>query len=155
MSSRHRGILRRDFIARCTGGASALAACSISSCTRPEPVPQPGAPKPGSAMRFGLVTYQWGRDWDLPTLIENCEKTRVLGVELRTTQGPIVLSISRIKNDLVKKPIGLDWDREMEPTIQPLRWIEITYGTVMLGLAALFAWSALDRFSRKPRAVER
>ena len=39
---------------------------------------------PGSGMKFGLVTYLWGRDWDLPTLIANCEKTRVLGVELRT-----------------------------------------------------------------------
>lgn len=37
----------------------------------------------GSRMRFGLVTYQWGRNWDLPTLIANCEKSRVLGVELR------------------------------------------------------------------------
>ena len=39
---------------------------------------------PGSKMKFGLVTYLWGRDWDLPTLIANCEKSRVLGVELRT-----------------------------------------------------------------------
>ncbi len=39
---------------------------------------------PGSKMKFGLVTYLWGRDWDLPTLIANCEKTKVLGVELRT-----------------------------------------------------------------------
>jgi len=36
------------------------------------------------AIKFGLVTYQWGRDWDLPTLISNCEKTGLLGVELRT-----------------------------------------------------------------------
>ena len=40
--------------------------------------------KPGSKMKLGLVTYQWGKDWDLPTLIANCEKTKVLGVELRT-----------------------------------------------------------------------
>ena len=39
---------------------------------------------PGSKMKFGLVTYLWGKDWDLPSLIANCEKTRVLGVELRT-----------------------------------------------------------------------
>ena len=38
-----------------------------------------------SKMRFGLVTYQWGNDWDLPTLLANCEKTGTLGVELRTT----------------------------------------------------------------------
>jgi sugar phosphate isomerase/epimerase len=30
------------------------------------------------------VTYLWGKDWDLPTLIRNCETTKVLGVELRT-----------------------------------------------------------------------
>ena len=37
-----------------------------------------------SKMKFGLVTYQWGKDWDLPTLIANCEKSGLLGVELRT-----------------------------------------------------------------------
>lgn len=37
-----------------------------------------------SGMKLGLVTYQWGKDWDLPTLIANCEKTGFLGVELRT-----------------------------------------------------------------------
>ena len=35
-------------------------------------------------MKFGLVTYLWGQYWDLPTVIANCEKTGVLGVELRT-----------------------------------------------------------------------
>lgn len=39
----------------------------------------------GGEIQFGLVTYQWAKDWDLPTLIANCEKTNVLGVELRTT----------------------------------------------------------------------
>lgn len=37
-----------------------------------------------SKMKLGLVTYQWGKDWDLPSLIANCEKTGILGVELRT-----------------------------------------------------------------------
>jgi len=40
--------------------------------------------EPGSKMRLGLVTYLWGQDWDLPTLIGNCEKTGFEGVELRT-----------------------------------------------------------------------
>jgi sugar phosphate isomerase/epimerase len=35
-------------------------------------------------MRFGLVTYMWGADWDLPTLLANCEKAGALGLELRT-----------------------------------------------------------------------
>lgn len=35
--------------------------------------------------QYGLVTYQWSKDWDLPTLLKNCETANVLGVELRTT----------------------------------------------------------------------
>lgn len=38
-------------------------------------------------IRFGLVTYMWGADWDLPTLLTNCRRTEVLGVELRTTHA--------------------------------------------------------------------
>lgn len=37
----------------------------------------------GENIQFGLVTYQWGKDWDLPTLIKNCETAKVHGVELR------------------------------------------------------------------------
>ncbi|MDP7020602.1 MAG: TIM barrel protein [Pirellulaceae bacterium] len=45
------------------------------------------ADAPGSKMKFGLVTYLWGRDWDLPTLIANCEKAEMDGVELRSTHA--------------------------------------------------------------------
>jgi len=37
----------------------------------------------GENIQFGLVTYMWGADWDLPTLIANCQQADVLGVELR------------------------------------------------------------------------
>ena len=71
---------RRQFLGHCTYlGAAVMAAAPLGAA-----VGQPAA-KPGSKMRFGLVTYQWGKDWDLPTLIGNCEKAEVLGVELRTT----------------------------------------------------------------------
>lgn len=36
------------------------------------------------SMRLGLVTYLWGKDWDVPTIIRNCTETNILGVELRT-----------------------------------------------------------------------
>jgi hypothetical protein len=42
------------------------------------------AAAPDTKMKFGLVTYLWGQDWTLPTLLANCRKTAVLGVELRT-----------------------------------------------------------------------
>ena len=36
-------------------------------------------------MQLGLVTYNWGKDWDVPTIIHNCEATGFEGVELRST----------------------------------------------------------------------
>jgi len=41
------------------------------------------AGKGGSKMRFGLVTYLWAKDWDLPTVLANCRKAGYPGVELR------------------------------------------------------------------------
>jgi sugar phosphate isomerase/epimerase len=38
-------------------------------------------------MRLGLVTYNLAKDWDLETLIANCEQTGFAGVELRTTHA--------------------------------------------------------------------
>lgn len=35
-------------------------------------------------MQLGLVTYMWGAEWDLPTLLQNCEQTGFEGVELRS-----------------------------------------------------------------------
>lgn len=35
-------------------------------------------------LRFGLVTYLWGRDMDLPTLLAACETSGLLGLEVRT-----------------------------------------------------------------------
>lgn len=66
---------RRVFIKRTLSAGIALTALNS--------MPDSIIKKSGS-MRFGLVTYQWGRDWDLPTLIANCEKAGVMGVELRT-----------------------------------------------------------------------
>ena len=37
-----------------------------------------------SGMRFGLVTYLWGKDMDLDQLLKSCEASGLLGVELRT-----------------------------------------------------------------------
>jgi hypothetical protein len=68
-------LTRRSFIQRTITTGIGLAAMNhFSAFSNPA---YPG-------MRLGLVTYQWGKDWDLPTLIANCVKTGLLGVELRT-----------------------------------------------------------------------
>lgn len=57
-----------------------------------------------SGMQLGLVTYQWGKDWDLPTLIANCEKTGLLGVELRTQHAHgVETSLNKNERRDVKK----------------------------------------------------
>ena len=73
---------RRWFLRRSIGAAAVgLLPVSLreSACLAQAEPPQP------AKMRFGLVTYQWGADWDLPTLLNNCAKAGALGVELRTT----------------------------------------------------------------------
>lgn len=58
--------------------------------------------KPG--MRLGLVTYQWGRDWDLPALISNCEITGLLGLELRTQHAhKVETSLNAVQRAEVKR----------------------------------------------------
>jgi sugar phosphate isomerase/epimerase len=57
-----------------------------------------------SGMKLGLVTYQWAKDWDLPTLIANCEKTGYLGVELRTEHAhKVEINLSPEQRAEVKK----------------------------------------------------
>ena len=85
MSSRRKETSRRQFLARSVQAAAGIFATgALVSCSTVQTVRRD---KPCSRMSFGLVTYKWGQDWDLPTLIRNCEVTGLLGVELRTTHA--------------------------------------------------------------------
>ena len=84
------GITRRNLL-----GAAALAAAA-----------RPGAAARASKLRFGFTTYQWGTDWDIPTLIANCTKAKAFGVEVRTTakyKHGIEIDISDARRREVKK----------------------------------------------------
>jgi hypothetical protein len=35
-------------------------------------------------LRFGLATYEWGHDWDIPTILSNLTQAKVHAVELKT-----------------------------------------------------------------------
>lgn len=55
-------------------------------------------------MKLGLVTYLWGKDWDVPTLIKNCSAANIHGVELRVEHAHgVEPSISEAKRNEVKK----------------------------------------------------
>ena len=95
---------RREFLSsgiHVTAGAvatTALASCNFLG-TR-------DATKRDARTRFGLTTYQWGKDWDIPTLIANCCKAQVFGVELRTSQSyahGVELELSAQQRGEVKK----------------------------------------------------
>ncbi|MEM7035230.1 MAG: sugar phosphate isomerase/epimerase, partial [Chloroflexota bacterium] len=38
-------------------------------------------------MKLGFVTYNIGKDWDVPTIIAMCQTVGYAGVELRTTHA--------------------------------------------------------------------
>jgi sugar phosphate isomerase/epimerase len=82
---------RRDFLA----ATVAVAAAS-----------QPGLATPDAArkLKLGLVTYNWGREWDVPTVIRNCEATGFAGVELRSThKHGVEITIDRNRRSEVRK----------------------------------------------------
>jgi sugar phosphate isomerase/epimerase len=55
-------------------------------------------------MHLGLCTYLWGQNWDLSTVISNCEKTGFLGVELRTQHAhKVEINLSAAQRAEVKK----------------------------------------------------
>ena len=55
-------------------------------------------------MKLGTVTYMWGAEWDLPTLIKNCELTGFEGVELRTThKHGVEVTLNEADRDTVRK----------------------------------------------------
>jgi sugar phosphate isomerase/epimerase len=64
-------------------------------------------------MRFGLVTYMWGAEWNLETLITNCEKAKIYGVELRTQHkhgvDPDINDLRRreVKKRFADSPVAL------------------------------------------------
>ena len=88
-------LTRRTFIRKSlTAGAGIAALCSMNRCS---------ASMTGK-MKFGLVTYQWGKDWELPAFIENCVKAGYKGVELRTQHAHNVeISLNAAQRLEVKK----------------------------------------------------
>lgn len=65
---------RREFLA-----SSAAAALTGPSCLSAPAV------RTATPLKLGLVTYNWGKAWDVPTIIQNCAATGFKGVELRST----------------------------------------------------------------------
>lgn len=93
-------ISRRNFL------NTTLQAGAVLGLSAPGVSPLLGAEPEKSKVRFGFTTYTWGKDWDIPTLIANLTRAKVLAVELRTSGGyahGVELPISAQKRAEVRK----------------------------------------------------
>lgn len=78
MAFRDSTLQRRRFLGMTTG------ALGSSALLRSTPPRLWAAPKKVE-LKLGLVTYQWGKDWDLDAVLRNCADAGFGGVELRST----------------------------------------------------------------------
>jgi sugar phosphate isomerase/epimerase len=86
---------RREFLHNVAGAAVGLGLGAAAARA---------AEGPRRPMRFGLVTYQWGKDMDLPTLLDVCTRSGVPGVELRTEHAHgVEPTLSQAERDEVRK----------------------------------------------------
>jgi sugar phosphate isomerase/epimerase len=94
---------RRRFLK--TAGLSASALGVVGSSFTADYEGRAAAPQAKeSAMRLGLVTYQLAQDWDLETIIQNCEAAKFGGVELRTTHAhKVEVNLSKEQREAVRK----------------------------------------------------
>lgn len=55
-------------------------------------------------MKIGLVTYNLAKDWDVETIIKNCQAAKFDGVELRTTHAhKVEVNLSKEQRETVRK----------------------------------------------------
>jgi sugar phosphate isomerase/epimerase len=107
--SGRRSFLRAGFLSAVgvgylRGGPSGLGRGEHEGASRPSA--DGLAPTPDSAPLFklGLVTYNLAKDWDINTIIKNCEATGFEGVELRTThKHGVEISLGKTQRGEVRK----------------------------------------------------
>jgi sugar phosphate isomerase/epimerase len=94
---------RRDFLTTAgmtLGALGALPATALAAAGARAPSFLTGRPK----MKLGMVTYQLGQDWDVPTLIKNCAAAKFEGVELRTSHAhKVEVSLTKEQREEVRK----------------------------------------------------
>ncbi len=76
---------RRDFLqaSLAAAGSLALTGANDNSSAFAQKTSNPAIG--GGRFKLGTVTYNLAKDWDIPTIIKNCEMTGFEAVELRTT----------------------------------------------------------------------
>ena len=96
-------INRRQLLARAGVGLGTLGLIDSRVWSAESPGSS-GAKKSQSKMRLGTVTYNLAKDWDIATIIKNCEMANFEGVELRTTHAHgVEVHLTKPQREEVKK----------------------------------------------------
>ena len=93
---------RRRFLTQSALGAGALGALPLLAAAPAAKPPSFLSGKPG--MKLGTVTYNLAQDWDIETIIKNCEAAKFEGVELRTTHAhKVEVNLTKDQREEVKQ----------------------------------------------------
>ncbi len=76
---------RRNFIQTAAGSAAAVALASRRAAASAPQAASGAVALNKTPLKLGLMTYQVGQSWDIPTIIKNCKETKFEHVQLRTT----------------------------------------------------------------------
>jgi sugar phosphate isomerase/epimerase len=92
---------RRSFLKSGLLGLASFGSVGRAAGAKAEEPKESGTPPP---FKLGLVTYELAKNWDIETIIKNCETTRFEAVELRTThKHGVELSLSKAQRAEVRK----------------------------------------------------
>jgi|SRR6185369_5659123 sugar phosphate isomerase/epimerase len=94
---------RRHFLKSASLSAGAIGILN-GAIHAAEPASPPSFLTRTPTMKLGTVTYNLAQDWDVPTIIKNCEAAKFEGVELRTSHAhKVEVNLTKDQREEVKK----------------------------------------------------
>jgi sugar phosphate isomerase/epimerase len=95
---------RRTFLTQSAVGAGVLGLLPTFAAEKAPAAKPAGFLTREPAMKLGTVTYNLAQDWDIETIIKNCEAAQFQGVELRTTHAhKVEVNLGKDERDRVRK----------------------------------------------------
>ena len=95
---------RRNFLTQSALGAGVLGLLPAFAAEKTLAAKPSGFLTRQPAMKLGTVTYNLAQDWDIETIIKNCEAAQFQGVELRTTHAhKVEVNLGKEERDRVRK----------------------------------------------------
>lgn len=95
---------RRRFLRHSLTGLATVSALGVAAAERAAPAKSPSFLTGLPRMKLGTVTYNLAQDWDIETIIRNCEAAKFEGVELRTTHAhKVEVNLSKAEREGVRQ----------------------------------------------------